>query len=96
MEAVLSNFSRKLDRKPADFVAGFNHQRERANFARFTGLIDRPNGNEPGGAAERQPRFFSGNMTSLSATLAGVSSERIEIHNDGGKVRQTVTYEWSQ
>ncbi|MGA7752017.1 MAG: hypothetical protein WCB05_04280 [Candidatus Sulfotelmatobacter sp.] len=96
MEAVLSNFSRKLDRKPADFVAGFNHQRERANFVRLTGLIDRPNGIERGGAAERQPRFFSGNMASLSATLAGVSSERIEIHNDGGKVRQTVTYEWSQ
>jgi hypothetical protein len=45
---------------------------------------------------DRQPQFFSGNMASLSSTLAAVSTERIEIHGDGGMVRQTVTYEWSQ
>ncbi len=96
MEAVLANFGRKSDRKPADFLAGFNHQRERANFARLASLIDRPNGFGIGGGADRQPQFFSGNMVSLSATLADVSSEHIEIHSDGSRVRQTVTYEWSQ
>jgi hypothetical protein len=45
---------------------------------------------------EREPQFFSRNLASLSSTLAAVSAERIEVHGDGGKVRQTVTYEWSQ
>jgi hypothetical protein len=95
MEAMLANFSRKSDRKPAELVAGFNHQRERDNFARFVGLIDRPNGLKSG-RAEREPQFFSDNVGSFSTTLAALSAERIEVRSDGGKVRQTVTYEWSQ
>jgi hypothetical protein len=50
--------------------------------------------NAPG--MERQPQFFSENMVSLSSTLADVSAERITVRTDGAKVRQTVTYEWSQ
>jgi hypothetical protein len=107
MESVLSNFGRKPDREPAQLFAGFNHQRERNNFSRFVDLIDGPNVNGPniGGPnagisdarnGERQPQFFSGNMASLSATLAEMSAERLEVRGDGGKVRQTVTYEWSQ
>jgi len=97
MAAMLSNFNRKLDATPAVFIAGFNHSRERANFARFSGVVDRPNlaqSNVPG--MERQPQFFSESMASLSSTLAGVSSENIRVRVDGGKVLQTVTYEWSQ
>ncbi len=97
MEAMLANFGRKSDRKPAELVAGFNHQRERDNFARFAGLVDRPNGAASGTTgAEREPQFFSDNMGSFSKALAAASAERIEVRNDGGKVRQTVTYEWSQ
>jgi hypothetical protein len=97
LESVLSNVGRKSDRKPAELLAGFNHQRERNTFARFAGLIDRPNGTMPNASgADRVPQFFSGNMASLSSTLAEVSAERIEVRGDGGKVRQTVTYEWSQ
>ena len=95
--AMLSNFNRKSDVTPAVLIAGFNHSRERANFARFSGVVDRPNlaqSNVPGMA--RQPQFFSGNMASLSDTLAGVSSENIRVRVDGAKVLQTVTYEWSQ
>jgi hypothetical protein len=94
MESVLANFSRKPDRKPSEFLAGFSHARERTGFSRFARLVARPNtgiGSNP----DRQPQFFSGNMASLSKTLAELSSERIEIRSDGGKVRQTVTYEWS-
>lgn len=97
MAAMLSNFNRKSDVKPAAFIAGFNHSRERANFARFSGVVDRPNlaqSNVP--AIERQPQFFSENVASLSSTLAGVSSENIRVRVDGDKVMQTVTYEWSQ
>jgi hypothetical protein len=95
--AMLSNFNRKSDMTPAVFIAGFNHSRERANFARFSGVVDRPNlaqSNVPG--MVRQPQFFSENTASLSSTLAGVSSENIKVRVDGGKVLQTVTYEWSQ
>lgn len=97
MESVLANFARKSDRKPLEYFAGFNHKQERENFARLTTLVDRPNvASVSGPGSERQPQFFSGNMASLSATLADVSAERIEIRSDGAKVRQTVTYEWSQ
>ncbi len=99
--AMLSNFNRKSDVKPVVFVAGLNHARERANFARFSDVVDRPNlrqsnfpGNPPG--MEREPQFFSENMASLSATLAGVSAERITVRAEGDRILQTVTYEWSQ
>ena len=99
--AMLSNFNRKSDMKPVVFVAGLNHARERANFARFSDVVDRPNlrqsnfpGNPPG--MERQPQFFSENMASLSSTLAAVSTERITVRTEGDRILQTVTYEWSQ
>jgi hypothetical protein len=97
MTALLSNFDLKSDAQPAVFIAGFNHSHERANFARFAGVVDRPNRaqfNVPG--MERQPQFFSENMASLSSTLAAVGAERVTVRTDGAKVLQTVTYEWSQ
>jgi hypothetical protein len=97
IETMLANFNHKSDLKSAVFVAGFNHERERANFARFSGVVDRPSlgqSNIPG--MERQPQFFSENMASLSSTLAGISAERIMVHVEGDKVVQTVTYEWSR
>ena len=97
MESMLSNFNRKSDRKAAELLAGFNHQHEQSNFIRFANLVDRPNiGVAYGQNSEKQPQFFSGNMASLSSTLSAVSAERIEVRSDGGKVRQTVIYEWSQ
>lgn len=93
MESVLANFGLASQRKPLEYFAGFNHRRERENFAQFTGLIDRPSA---AGDGEREPQFFSGNMASLSATLADVSAEHIEVRSDAGMMRQTVTYEWSQ
>jgi hypothetical protein len=96
MESLLANFARKSAGKPAQLLAGFNHQQERKNFARLTGLIDRPNGPIQGGRnSDREPQFFSGNMVGLSSTLAAVSAEKIEVRGDAAKVRQTVTYEWS-
>lgn len=97
MESVLANLGAKSDRKPLEYFAGFSHGQERENFARFAALVDRPSvaGTSVLGS-ESQPQFFSGNMTSLSSTLADVSAERIEIQSDGDKLRQTVTYEWSQ
>jgi len=95
--AMLSNFNRKSDVKPVVFVAGLNHSSERANFARFSAVVDRPNlaqSNVPG--MERQPQFFSENIASLSSTLAAVSTERITVRTEGDRIQQTVTYTWSQ
>ena len=96
MEALLSNFSHKSDHEPAQLLAGFSHQHERSNFIRFASLIDRPNTAMNRMGAERAPQFFSDNMASLSSTLSAVSAETVEVRGDGGAVRQTVTYEWSQ
>jgi hypothetical protein len=97
MAAILSNFNRKSDVQPSVFIASFNHSGESANFARFFGVVDRPNltqFNAP--SMERQPQFFSENVVSLSSTLANVAAERITVRTDGAKVRQTVIYEWSR
>ena len=97
IESVLANFARKSGRQPLEYYAGFSHKLERENFTHFTSLVDRPG--MPAAAvpgSDRQPQFFSGNMASLSSTLADVSSERIEIRGEADKVRQTVTYEWSR
>jgi hypothetical protein len=94
---MFANTNQKPAQKPAVLVAGFRHARERENFARFTGLLDRPSAN-PGGAtaSEPNPQFFSDNLASFSATLAGVSSQTIEVRDTSDKVFQTVTYEWSR
>jgi hypothetical protein len=97
IEAMLSNFSRKSEVKPAIFVAGFNHARERANFARLSETLDRPGLGMPDGFGnDRSPQFFSGNMASLSSTLADIAEEHIVIRTEGDKDFQTINYEWSQ
>jgi hypothetical protein len=97
LEALVANFSRKSERKPADMLAGFNHQQERANFARFSRFVDRPSATVTDDENRRgEPQFFSNNMASLSSTLAAVSAEKIEVRSEGNKERQTVTYEWAQ
>ena len=99
VSAVLSRLKQKSTVKPAALIAGFNHARERERFARFTGQLDAASAGGPvfanpnGGAA---PAFLSGNIASFSAVLAAVSSERIVVRDAGGKVLQTVTYEWSR
>jgi hypothetical protein len=97
MESVLANFARKSTCAPADLIAGFSHRREHSNFVRFASLVDRANATFSGASGMgRQPQFFSGNVASLSSTLANFSAERIEIRSDGNRVQQTVSYEWSQ
>lgn len=96
-EAILANFRSKSDRKPADLLAGFNHQQERANFARFSNVVDRPSAIVADAENRRgEPQFFSNNMASLSSTLDAVSAEKIEVRSEGNKERQIVIYEWDQ
>ncbi len=94
MSSIVSRFSQQPNRNPLARYAGFNHQRERGNFVRLTGLVDHPG--IGGSNGEHQPQFFSDNIASLSRTLADVSSERLETYDEGSKVRQTVIYEWAR
>jgi hypothetical protein len=97
LKSMFANINQKTTQKPAVFVAGFHHARERENFARLTRLLDRPGAN-PGGApaSELYPQFFADNLASFSATLAGVTSQTIVVRDASDKVLQTVTYEWSR
>jgi hypothetical protein len=90
--AMLANLKQKNVQQAAVYVAGFDHARERENFLTLTRLLDKSAGSSGAGDT---PDVFSKNIGSLSATLAGVSSERIVIRDAGDKVTQTVTYEWA-
>jgi hypothetical protein len=100
--AMLANVDRKIDSserqtKPATFIAGFDHRRERENFSGFTSAVDRPDVSQQGAPGSgRTPQFFSENIASLSTTLSDISSERIVVRSAGEKELQTVTYKWSQ
>ncbi|HEY6263794.1 MAG TPA: hypothetical protein VIW93_03240 [Candidatus Acidoferrum sp.] len=91
LAALLANTNQKSTPAPAVFVARFDHQREKENFGRLAGLLDKPTGGAGTGSA---PDFFSENIGSLSLALAGVSSEKIVVRDLGDKVNQTVTYQW--
>lgn len=95
---LLGGMKRKVSLAPAVFVAGFQHDRERNNFALLTRLLDRSGGGLEAfnDSDERSPYFFSGNMGSLSSTLSALSSSKIVARDAGDKVTQTVTYTWSR
>jgi hypothetical protein len=97
LNQLLGNLNQKAALKPALFAAGFEHGRERENFSRLTGLLDR-SGDHTGGSPGQghTPEFFSENIGSLSSTLAAVASEKIVVRDAGDKVLQTVTYEWAR
>jgi hypothetical protein len=96
ISGMLANLNRKPNAQPAVFAAGFSHQLERENFNRFAAVVDRPDASPFGGSGnQRQPQFFSENISSLSQTLAEVSSENIVVRDAGDKVLQTVTYQWA-
>jgi hypothetical protein len=97
LNELTANMTEKVVSEPAVFAAGFDHRRERGNFTRLTGLMDRPGVDvgTPLGAGHI-PEFFSENIASLSSMLAGVSSEKIVIRDAGDKVMQTVIYEWAR
>ena len=93
LTSMLANANQKTTLMPAVFVAGFDHQKEKDDFARLTGLLDKSAG---GSASGSTPNFFSDNIASLSSALAGLSSEKIVVRDAGNNVSQTVTYEWAR
>ena len=94
---MLSNFSRKSERPPAEFFGGFNHEGERANFSRLTDVVDHPSSGAGNGQdTTREPQFFSGTIATISSSWKSLATERIVIRADKDKVHQTVTYQWSR
>jgi hypothetical protein len=93
LAGLLANTNQKTPLQPAIYAAGFAHHRERDNFLRLTGLLDKRAG---GAGTGSSPNFFSENIGSLSSALAGLSSETIVIRDAGERVNQTVTYEWAR
>jgi len=96
MNGLLANMSRPSN-PPALLIAGFDHQRERDNLARLSGVVDHSSSSP----AEMQfmsarPEFFSKNMASLSTVLSAVRSENIVIRDAGDKLVQTVIYQWNR
>lgn len=94
MTAVLARWNSKPNMEPAVFLAGFNHARERENFAKLTATLDRANA--PAASeqeASREPQFFSENIASLSRTLAAVRAQSVVARESKNKVRETVTYQ---
>jgi hypothetical protein len=79
-------------------VSGINFARERDNFAALTRLLDNTTAAENSVSSDSpgEPPFFSGSLASLSQVLAGVKSESIVTRESGGKVLQTLTYQWNR
>lgn len=82
------------------YAAGFQHSRERANYARimaaldFAGFAGDPEDGQ--GLRGAAPPFFSGNIGSLSRVLSKIAEVRVtEQENEAGTV-QTVVYQLEQ
>ena len=83
------------------YVALFHHTQEQSNFRLLIAQLDLAGHR---GAADQQagttggqsPAFFSGDIASLSRVFSRVDSERVEEKDQGAKVTQTVTYEWTR
>ena len=79
------------------FTAVFRHSKgEQQSFQALFSRLDRA-GNTPGSQAEGQtPPFFSGNLDSLNRMFRDVDRETVSERDEGAKVLETVSYDWSQ
>lgn len=83
------------------YAALFRPMQEQRNFRVLMTQLDRA-GNR--GAVEGKnaasggetPAFFSGNVASLARAFSKVESERVQENDLGGKVTQTVIYQWAR
>ena len=83
------------------YAALFRHTQEENNFRLLMAQLDLVGqrggtGEETAVANGLSPAFFSGNIASLGRVFSKVQSERIEERDQGSRVTQTVTYQWSQ
>jgi hypothetical protein len=98
LNAIAFHPGKSADTTGASSASGINFAGERQNFAALTNLLDNATtpGNPWSSSSAGAPPFFSGNLASLSHVLAGVKSESIVTRESGGKVLQTLTYQWNR
>jgi len=87
LATVLDRSSATSSGTALTYAAGFRHLRERPVFDRITAALDFGAGGTPG------PKFFSGNLASLSHTLSRVAEVRVTAQDKGDATTQTVVYE---
>ena len=93
-----------LQTKPAaspaqqvSYAAGFNHARERQSFYDLTTVADQSAvAARSNGSQQREPQFFSDNVSSFSRSFARVAAEEVVGRQTKNRMQQTVTYHWSQ
>ena len=92
LERMLSRTNARAPSNAGIYAAGFRHDREGRNFAAWMRQLDnvRAPVNPSAGMA---PPFLSRNLVSLSDTLSQVRSAAITATEQGGSMKQTVTYE---
>lgn len=94
--AVLRLLNAPVKDLPESYIAGFQHALERPNYLRLVRFVDAKTEYEQARNAGREPQFFSDNMADISKMFEAVKSEKIVQKDEGEKVLQTVTYEWSR
>jgi hypothetical protein len=79
-------------------LSGFNHEAERATFARATHLVDGATATANADASDdgsgQTPQFFSRNIASLSHAFAAMRTEEVSAYWKSGAMHETVRYEW--
>jgi hypothetical protein len=88
LSAALSSVARPVADVQGTYAAGFRHSLERDRFTRLMRFVDHAAGLRDG----FQPPFFSGNLASLSQTLAQVDEASIVVRDRGDRVTETVVY----
>jgi hypothetical protein len=78
------------------FTAVFQHsKRQQENFRVLFSRLDKA-GNASGSQGDGEaPTFFSGNLESLNRMFADLKRETVSERDEGTKVLETVTYDWS-
>jgi hypothetical protein len=78
-------------------IAVFRHgQKEQQDFTALFARLDRHQIDPSAASGAQVPPFFSGNSASLSRMFTDVDMETLSEHDEGAKVLQTVSYEWTQ
>ena len=97
LAAVLNRTGTAPAAVPLTYAAGFRHLRERPAFDRVMEALDfgatHTGGGMDGIGSSREPAFFSGNIASLSRTLAKVAEVRVTEQQKGDATLQTVIYQ---
>lgn len=82
------------------YAAVFRHTQEQSNYRRLMTQLDlaghRGATDQSAATGGESSAFFSGNAASLSRVFSRLDSERIEEKDQGAKVLQTVTYQWTR